>query len=409
MGRKSETGGVKPQGDRIAVRFTHKGIDISPTLDLAPNEANLKHAKRLRVKILQEIRDGVFDINRHFPNYKFKDRVQASEDDPDNIRSRTFRVWGDVMIEVNEESLEHSTLTVYRNHLQSCWVSVWGDLLPHKISHEMVLRRFALLAKPRVDQETGETIKGLSRKTRNNILIPLRKVFNLACKSLNIPNPTDGVENLKLDGGDPDPFTEEELAKVFASIEKHEGPAWRDYYEFAAYAGLRTSEQIAVTWDKLDMINMKLTIDSAFVMGKAKKRTKTHKKRAVELNEVAIAVIMRQRPRTFLAGKQIFFNPNTNRPFRGDYDQSQLWMRILRRCGVRHRPPKELRDTSVTMALQAGCDPYWVATQHGHSLQTMMKDYADWIPGGDKGRNLKQFNKVVSAPQEPPVEANQEG
>ena len=57
-----------------------------------------------------------------------------------------------------------------------------------------------------------------------------------------------------------------------------------------------------------------------------------------------------------------------------------------------HRPPKEYRDTPVTMALQAGADPYYVAAQHGHSLQTMMKDYAAFIPKGDRGTNLAAIN-----------------
>jgi len=47
------------------------------------------------------------------------------------------------------------------------------------------------------------------------------------------------------------------------------------------------------------------------------------------------------------------------------------------------------------MALQAGADPYYVAAQHGHSLQTMMKDYAAFIPKGDRGRNLAAINAAL--------------
>jgi signal transduction histidine kinase len=35
---------------------------------------------------------------------------------------------------------------------------------------------------------------------------------------------------------------------------------------------------------------------------------------------------------------------------------------------------------------------HYVAAQHGHSLQTMMKDYAAFIPKGDRGRNLAAIN-----------------
>ena len=47
------------------------------------------------------------------------------------------------------------------------------------------------------------------------------------------------------------------------------------------------------------------------------------------------------------------------------------------------------------MALQAGADPYYVAAQHGHSLQTMMRDYAAFIPKGDRGRNLAAINAAL--------------
>jgi predicted HD phosphohydrolase len=58
---------------------------------------------------------------------------------------------------------------------------------------------------------------------------------------------------------------------------------------------------------------------------------------------------------------------------------------------------KECRDTSVTLALQAGADPAWVAAQLGHSLAVMMRDYANWIPGGDMRRNLAAVNTAISS------------
>ncbi len=48
----------------------------------------------------------------------------------------------------------------------------------------------------------------------------------------------------------------------------------------------------------------------------------------------------------------------------------------------------------MTLALQAGADPVWVAKQHGHSLTVMMRDYAKWIPGADRGRNLAVLNLI---------------
>ena len=63
---------------------------------------------------------------------------------------------------------------------------------------------------------------------------------------------------------------------------------------------------------------------------------------------------------------------------------------------MRYRAPKECRDTSVTMALLAGASPVWVAAQHGHSVQVMLRDYAKWIPQADRGRNLAAVNQAIA-------------
>ena len=69
------------------------------------------------------------------------------------------------------------------------------------------------------------------------------------------------------------------------------------------------------------------------------------------------------------------------------------------RVGVRHRPPKELRDNSVTLALAAGADVYYVASQHGHSVEMMMKNYAGWMSNADLGRNRAAINPAADAPK----------
>jgi len=51
----------------------------------------------------------------------------------------------------------------------------------------------------------------------------------------------------------------------------------------------------------------------------------------------------------------------------------------------------------VTLALQSGADPVWVSKQHGHSLAVRMRDYAKWIPGADKGRDLAALNRMFTA------------
>jgi integrase len=402
MSKPQKAEGCYPIGDAIEVRFTWRpeGADAArqfrPRLDMKPTAGNLKHARRLRATILEEIKHGTFNLLRHFPDYKFAARLK----DESPAGTRTFKDWSDVWATLAARNLEHSTLAIYKRHLAAYWLPAFGDMNPAKISNEKILGRLAVLAAER--EVNGKIVKGLSRKTQNNILIPLRGVFSLICRSpgWTAADPTDGIDNMKVQLPDPDPFTSEELDIILSAMRKQPkwGDEWADYFEFAAFAGLRPSEHIALLWSDVDLRTATIKVRRARVMTEDKERTKTHVEREVELNARAAAVIQRQRARTqanLEGGNVVFRHPNTGRPWNDEQEQSRVWALVLRQCGVRHRPPKELRDTSVTMALLSGADPWWVAQQHGHSLQVMLKSYAKWMPKGDRGRNREAVNKAL--------------
>lgn len=391
MGRKSETNGVVAKGDRIQIRFTWRGQDLRPTLAMKPTAGNMKAARLLRQQIIDEIRTGTFTLRDHFPDYRFREKAEASPGAPGD---RTFADWGDLWLKFESRNLEYATLRVYKSHLRTYWTGVWGKLPPRAITHEMVLSRLSDLAAGTVDPD-GTKHKALSRKTQNNIMIPLRGVYALACKGLHgLRNPTEGVDNLKTQRSDPDPFTPEEVATILDGLARR-NVELADFFEFAFFAGLRNSEQIALLWEDVDLRSGQIKVRRARVMTQDKERTKTHRERLVELNSRALAVIERQRKRTQLGGREVFRNPFTGRPWNDDQEQRREWAAVLKLAGVRYRPPKECRDTSVSMALMAGANPVWVANQHGHSVAVMMRDYAKWIPSADRGANLEAVNRLM--------------
>lgn len=390
MGRKSETGGVTPLGDRIQVRFTWRGRELRPTLDMKPTAANMKHARRIREAVVADIKAGTFNLAGYFPDYKFAEKHTA------DVLGRSFRQWAELWAELSARNLEDSTLRIYKRHLSAYWTTTFGDDMPKAITHERVLRHLARLATEHLDERTGKLVKPLSRKTQNNILIPLRGVFELACKAdPHLRNPTDGIDNLKVQKAQPDPFEPAEVEAFLAVLREKHGEQYADYFEFACFAGLRPSEQIALLWQDVDLRSGTVKVRRARVMAKDKERTKTTYEREVELNARALAVIERQRARTQLQGDHVFRNPSTGRPWNDEQEQRKVWVIALRAAKIRYRPPKECRDTSVTIALMAGADPLWVAKQHGHSVTVMMRDYARWIPKADRGRNLETLNRAL--------------
>lgn len=395
MGRKPTSGGVRPKGGRIEVRFKWQGKQIAPTLPLKPTAANLKHAARVRIEVMALIARGAFRIQDHFPDYRYAQEMQPAEEDA----GQTLGDWALTWQQISSRSLEHSTLAIYVRHLRAYWLPSFGHLLPEQVTHLAILKHLAKLSTDRFDENTGKTIKGLSRKTQNNIMIPLRAVFGLICRHMrNLRDPTEGIENQKTQKGRPDPFAPAEveaILKALRAMAPH-GDAMADYFEFSFFAGMRPSEQIALRWEDVNLKAGTMRVHRARVLTEDKARTKTHVERHVELNHRALGVLLRQHARTSAHAAEVFFNPRTEAAYADEQSQRRAWVQAVSDAGVRYRPPKECRDTSVTIALMAGANPVWVAMQHGHSVQVMMRDYAKWIPSADRGANLAALNATLA-------------
>ncbi|AXY83349.1 integrase family protein [Acidovorax phage ACPWH] len=373
---------MKAAGDGIEVRFKLQGKTMRPRLSMPATKSNLLHAALHREKVLEAVGRGTFRMADFFPDYRLRERLREVEP----ASGRTLQDWVGVWEPLAARELEHSTLRIYLRHLRAYWLPKFGARRPEDIGHEAVVRHLALLAKSTPERP------GLSRKTQNNILIPLRAVFALIQRSTKVADPTAGIVNLRVQTAEPDPFTAEELCAALAAVERKHGAEVRDYFAFAAYAGLRTSEQIALQWADVSLRAGTVRVHRSRVLASDKARTKTARERLVELNVEAQGVLLRAR--TGPAG-HVFRNPATGRPWNDEQEQRRLWASALEGSGVRYRPPKELRDTSVTLALASGADPWYVAQQHGHSLQVMLKSYARWIPSADRGRNRDKINQAL--------------
>ena len=82
------------------------------------------------------------------------------------------------------------------------------------------------------------------------------------------------------------PMVQPIAAAILAHVDKVHGEQWANYFEFAFFAGLRPSEQIALGWPKVDFRRGEVRVDSARVRT-IDKRTKTHEARDVELAAIS--------------------------------------------------------------------------------------------------------------------------
>lgn len=358
MGRELPKG-VRPRKADIQIWFMWNGRRYFEALPWAPAQANIERAGDLRAEIAQRIRYRAFtweDYRQHFP---------GSPNLPE-AKVPLFQEMAQLFLDGVEVS--KATRSEYRKALNRYWMPT-----------------FAL---KQIDQirtsEVRAAIKEVdfpSNKTRNNALIPLRGVFELAMEDELIPaNPAAKVKNLKHQKPVPDPFSADERDAILEHIRQHENPVYWVYFGLAFHAGLRNpSELTALMWPSVDLRSLRLRVERKNSRGTVEDETKTGVIRDVILPESASTFIQEAKRLTYLQHKWVFINPTTGDRFITGKALNAAWRRTLKKLGIRHRDMRQTRHTCATQWLMAGMNPYFVAKQLGHSVTMTLTVYSKWL------------------------------
>lgn len=380
MGRRSDYPGVESHRGTLRVSFQVAKERCRESLNLPDTPGNRAKAAALRREIERRLNLGTFEYAEFFPNSK---RVSRHD--------HTFAAVAQEWLELQAE-LATSTIEGYEQILNTHWIPKIGASAISAVT-------------PGIFKRTLIDAKFKSDKTRNNCLSVGRMVFAYAIGERYIrDDPSKGLEFSTAEPEEPDPFTYDEMRAILKWMSERAHDQVHNYFWFAFFSGMRTSELIQLQWAKVDLHSGLVRVDEAWVRGEVKS-TKTNKRRDVELNSESRAALVAQKAHTYLAGKHVFLNPNTGSPY---YNQQSVWrvMRAaLKALGIRHRPAYNTRHSFATLNLMAGANPYWVSKQLGHaSLEMTLKAYAKWISGGDQGRErgrLEQFLKDQAGSDSP--------
>ncbi|WP_228895277.1 tyrosine-type recombinase/integrase [Pseudoduganella aquatica] len=106
----------------------------------------------------------------------------------------------------------------------------------------------------------------------------------------------------------------EQYPLILASLVKHYSEQIANFVQFQFFAGLRTSEAIALEWPNVDFNSGEVLVHEVIVYEQAQDSTKTSTSRKVRLNSEAMAALERQKKFTFLASGKVFHDPLYNEP-----------------------------------------------------------------------------------------------
>ena len=363
--------GVEGRGDSIRIRFKYRGRRTE-TLRLEPTTANLKYASQLRGEIQRKITLGTFRYADYFPDSKFA----AAE----GGRTDTFRDVAQAWLAGGE--LAKATKNGYRKILEGHLYPVIGDEPMTALTY---LKLLPLLA-----NDSWE------KKTRNNVLICIRRPFDIAfTDGLIQVNPAARLKYLRVQVPPPDPFEPAEVEDILAGLEERYGEQPANYAGVGFFVGPRPSELIAMAWPDMDWRSKILRIQRALVLHE-EKDTKTARVRDHELAGRALYFLERQRSHTQLRGPSVFLDPVTGKTYNDDKPfRERYWRPTLTALKIRYRVPYQMRHTYATMAIMAKRNPAWIARQMGNSPQIMWKHYGRWLEAVDRGRERDELDKYL--------------
>lgn len=324
----------------------------------------------MREEISNKIKAGNFNYADYFP-----DSPRAS-----NGATKTIKQIGETWLKSG--GLAKSTREGYEKSLRRYWYPKVGHMEPKEVT--------SLVLMEALSDFTG------CAKTRNNTIIPIRKIFAVAMADrLTTTNPALEIHYVKHQTPDPDPFDPEEVKAILQWILEHYGEEVENYFGVGFYAGLRTSEEMSIVWNDIDWNDDIIKIQRARVR-KEHKGTKTGLSRDHELNSVALYYLSRQKKFTQLKGDLVFPDPVTGRQFNDDKPpRLRYWIPALKALGIRYREPYQMRHTYATRAIMAGVNPVYVARQMGNSVRVMFKNYARWIERADRGRERSKLEDAL--------------
>jgi len=245
--------------------------------------------------------------------------------------------------EVKGHSVRPSTLTLYRFSVER-FIEVCGDKPINTYTVSDVDNYKTALVK-----------RGVTKTTVNIWYRSVKAIFGFAIRNGWIEkSPFSRTQQLPIPQETPRFITKDELRVL---LEKVKEPVLRDIFLFASLTGLRLSEILSLTWDKIDFTKKHILVSNTdtFV-------TKTGKVRSVPMHEV-VESLLRGRFR----GNGYVFCKENGFPLLGGY-VSHRFKEYVRECGLSEKLHfHSLRHTAASWLVDAGVSLYEIMTILGHS------------------------------------------
>lgn len=414
---------VRDYGGKLFCDFRYKGKRCREYTALEDTKANRQKLSKLLETIEAEIKEGVFQYQKYFPNSKLAKAFSSQAEAVIAITSQSTTpiIHGNVYSAVQtsiaptplfkdfaEKWFDEYKIGWRRTYISTVRTTLDKHLIPY-FGEKMVssIRREDILDfRSKLSQVPGRKGQSLSARRINAVVLNLSQIMNETADRFNFTTPTQRIKPLKVKRLDIAPFSMDEVNLII----KHVRADYRDYFLVRFFTGMRTGEIHGLKWKYVDFKNKLILIRETLVCGEMEDEGKTElSSREIYMSDIVYQALLRQRDITHKHSDFVFCNVNGN-PFNLNNVTNRVWYPLLRYLNLELRRPYMTRHTAATLWLASGENPEWIARQMGHATTEMLfRVYSRFVPNLTRNDG-SAFNRLLSSAVEisqPYIQMNQ--
>lgn len=257
------------------------------------------------------------------------------------------------IVSLADSDVSRKTVDTYKLCLEAHTFPVWENKLIDEING-LEIRELLYLKSDR------------SPSHQKNILKYIRAVFNYAVeKGIIASNPTPKMK-FKIGDKIKSVLTLEQV-KIFLTQAKIMESEWYPIWAMALYTGLRNGELYSLTWDKVNLEQRRILVDSSWNKDDGFKDTKSGDDRIVEIAPELLEILRNLKLRNLDSS---FVLPRVDKWDKGE--QARELRMFLQGLGLPRIRFHDLRATWATIMLSMGIAPIKVMSMGGwKDLKTM--------------------------------------
>jgi len=365
--------------EKLYVDFYYFGNRITKSTGLDDTPQNREKVRLFLDKSMQKIENRTFRFADAFPGASRKEKKFFAELEGQQFNPEPqFVNFGDYAREWMKKVIPTFTSPTKRNDYESALNSRILPYFKRKNFYQITsieLQEFANSLKKECGKEKG---KPLSRQRIQNILIPLRRIWEDAADQhrWNLRNPFETIsKHLPTK-------TRKRNGKVFRFDEwqgfiSYAPEFYQPHLEFLVMTGLSSSELAGLR--KEDVSEKCITLSRSIVLGEEKERLKNdYRFRRVPMTEAIKRLINWMQ---VLCPNSLYLFPMENcSPFDGNSFRKIVWNKALEKSQIAYKTPYSTRHTFCAWALTIGMNPMKLVNLMGHSSKQMVYQvYGEYV------------------------------